>query len=97
MDLELLGIMFWGSIRDPILWIVGIIFGWDVEREFKKSVWFFLVGGAVWGAIRVAIYVSLGEKLGLLGSCYIVAICVGLMCGLCLMVRIFRELYLEYQ
>ena len=97
MNLELLGIMFWGSVRDPILWIVGVIFGWDVDRELKKSVWFFLIAGAVWGGIRVAIYVSLGEHLGLVGSSYIVGICVGLMCGLCLLVRIMREIYLDYQ
>ena len=97
MDLELLGILFWGSIRDPILWIVGVIFGWDVDRQFKKSVWFFLIAGTVWGGIRVAIYVSLGEQLGLIGSTYIVGICVGLMCGLCLVVRVMREVYLGYQ
>ena len=97
MDLELVQIMFWGSIRDPILWIVGVIFGWDVDRKFKKSIWFFLIVGTVWGGIRVAIYGSLGEELGLLGSSYIVGICVGLMFGLCLLVRIMREIYLQYQ
>jgi len=94
MDLALLTIMFWGSVRDPILWIVGLIFGWDVEREFKKSLWFFLIAGAVWGGIRVAIYGGLGENLGLLGSISIVGICVGLMCSLCVIVRAIRKSYI---
>lgn len=97
MELELLTIMFLGSIRDPILWIVGIIFGWDVDREFKKSVWFFLIAGTVWGGIRFAIYASLGEELGLLESSYIVGISVALMCAVCLVVRVTREIYLEYK
>ena len=93
MDLALLTIMFWGSIRDPILWIVGLIFGWDVEREFKKSLWFFLIAGAVWGGIRVAIYGSLEENLGFLASISIVGTCIGLMCSLCIIVRTIRKSY----
>jgi len=96
MGLEITGIMFLGSIRDPILWIVGTIFGWDADRELKKSVWLFLIAGAVWGGIRVAIYVSLGEQLQLVGSAYMVGICIGLMCVWCLFIRSMRKIYLQY-
>lgn len=90
MNLDLLAIMFWGSVRDPIFWIVGAIFGWDIERELSKSVWFFVGAGAVWGGIRVAIYLGLGEELGLAGTIGMVGICVGLMCSLGLTVRAIR-------
>ena len=31
-----------GSLRDPILWIVALIFGWDVERPIRQTIQFLL-------------------------------------------------------
>lgn len=96
MNLDLLTVMLWGSVRDPIFWIVGAIFGWDIERKLTKSVWFFIGAGTVWGGIRAAIYLSLGEELGLIGTIGIVGICVGLMCAFGLTVRVVRLFYVRY-
>ena len=90
VNLDLLTVMLWGSVRDPIFWIVGAVFGWDIEREFSKSVWFFIAAGTVWGGIRSAIYLSLGEDLAVTGIIGMVGICVVLMCALGLSVRAAR-------
>ena len=95
VNLDLLTVMLWGSVRDPIFWIVGAVFGWDIEREFSKSVWFFIVAGTVWGGIRSAIYLSLGEELALTGIIGMVGICVVLMCAFGLAVRGIRLLYVR--
>ena len=95
VNIDLLTVMLWGSVRDPIFWIVGSVFGWDIEREFSKSVWFFIAAGAVWGAIRSAIYLSLGEELALTGIVGMVGICVVLMCAFGLTVRAVRLCYVR--
>ena len=95
VNLDLLTVMLWGSVRDPIFWIVGAVFGWDIEREFSKSVWFFIAAGTVWGGIRSAIYLSLGEELALSGIVGMVGICVVLMCALGLAVRGIRLFYVK--
>ena len=96
MSLAFLTILLGGSIRDPILWIVGVIFGWDLERGFRRSVGIFVVAGAVWGGIRVAIYLSFGEELRAFGALGLVLVCVGLMVGVGLCVRVCRGFYLRY-
>ena len=95
MNLDLLTVMLWGSVRDPIFWIVGAIFGWDIERKFSKSVWFFIGAGTAWGGIRAAIYLSLGEELGLTGTIGIIGICVALMCAFGITVRAIRIFYVR--
>ena len=96
MSLDFLAILLGGSIRDPILWIVGVIFGWDLERGFRRAICFFVITGAVWGGIRVAIYLSFGEKLGASGVLGLVSVCVGLMVAVGLSVRMFRVFYVKY-
>jgi len=96
MSFDFLAILLGGSIRDPILWIIGGIFGWDIERGLKRAICFFLVAGGIWGGIRVAIYLSFGEELSASGVLGLVSVCVGLMVGVGLSVRICRAFYVRY-
>ena len=76
---ELLVSIVSGSLRDPILWIVAAIFGWDPERPFTQTVQFLLAAGFIWGCIRVAVYSSFGTELSTVQGLVILAVCVGLM------------------
>ena len=76
---ELLVSIVSGSLRDPILWIVAAIFGWDPERRPAQTVQFLLAAGFIWGCIRVAVYSSFGTELSTVQGLVILAVCVGLM------------------
>ena len=75
---ELLVSMVSGSLRDPILWIVAAIFGWDPERRLTQTLQFLLAAGFIWGCIRVAVYSSFGTALSTVHGLMIIAVCVGL-------------------
>ncbi len=96
MSLDFLAILLGGSIRDPILWIVGVIFGWDHERGFERAISLFVITGGIWGGIRVAIYLSFGEEFSASGILALVLVCIGLMVGVGLFVRICRLCYVRY-
>ena len=93
MSWDIFVLMLSGSVRDPIFWIVGAIFGWDIERPLKKSLWIWLAAGLIWGGIRAAIYLNLGENLGVVECGGIMILCVGLMCILAVSIRFARVIY----
>ena len=93
MSWDIFVLMLGGSVRDPILWIIGAIFGWDIERSLEKSLWIWLIAGLIWGGIRAAIYLNLGENLGVVECGSIMIICVGLMCILAFSIRLARSIY----
>ena len=68
-----------GSLRDPILWIVAAIFGWDLERRIRQTLQFLLAAGFIWGCIRVAVYSSFDASLDTVQSLKIILVCVVLM------------------
>ena len=68
-----------GSLRDPILWIVALIFGWDVERPIRQAIQFLLAAGFIWGCIRVAVYSSFGTGLNTVQGMMIITACIVLM------------------
>ena len=93
MNWDIFVLMLSGSVRDPIFWIVGAIFGWDIERPLEKSLGIWLIAGLIWGGIRAAIYLNLGENLGVVECGAIMIICVGLMCILAFSIRLSRSIY----
>ena len=93
MSWDIFVLMLSGSVRDPILWIIGAIFGWDIERSLEKSLWIWLIAGLIWGGIRAAIYLNLGESLGVVECGSIMMLCAGLMCILALSIRLARVRY----
>ena len=74
--------ILFGSLRDPILWIVAVIFGWDVEREARRTTVFLVVAGLIWGGIRVAVYNGRGAELSGSEGLVIISVCVVLMVGI---------------
>ena len=87
---ELLVSIVSGSLRDPILWIVAAIFGWDPERRLTQTMQFLLAAGFIWGCIRVAVYSSFGTELTTVQGLMILAVCVGLMAVVGCVVRLGR-------
>ena len=93
MDSTLIWTMIAGSLRDPILWILAAVIGWDHTRAASKTVGFLVTAGCLWGAIRVAIYMAYGEQLGLPRAAQIMLICVLLMVAAGMAVREGRWLF----
>ena len=93
MNWDIFVLMLSGSVRDPIFWVVGAIFGWDIERPLEKSLGIWLIAGLIWGGIRAAIYLNLGENLGVVECGAIMILCGGLMCILAISIRFARVIY----
>ena len=92
---ELLVSIVSGSLRDPILWIVAAIFGWDPERRPAQTVQFLLVAGFIWGCIRVAVYSSFGTELSAVQGLVILTVCVGLMTLVGGLIRLGRGYFIK--
>ena len=82
-----------GSLRDPILWIVSVIFAWDLERSLQKTLVFLISAGLIWGGIRVAVYMGHGEVLGSAERFWMVGVCVLMMVTLGGVIRALRLVY----
>ncbi len=87
MDSALIWPMITGSLRDPILWILAAVIGWNHARAATKTISYLVTAGCLWGAIRIAIYLAYGEQLGLSVAAQIMLICVLLMTAVGIAVR----------
>ncbi len=87
MEPGLLTVLLGGAMRDPLLWILGTVIGWDQSRPVRLTVAYLITAGSLWGAIRVAVYVGFGESLGLERATFLVAVCVLLMLAFGFVVR----------
>lgn len=94
MDAALVPLMLRGALADPILWIVGAAIGWDGRRPARSTVAMLGCAGAVWGCVRVAVYVSFGERLGLANAAALAAVCVAAMLAVGLAVRETRRYFM---
>lgn len=90
MESALIWTMITGSLRDPILWILAAVMGWDHARPAAKTINLLVAAGALWGAIRIAIYMARGESLGLPLAAQIMLVCVVLMTAVGMAVREVR-------
>ena len=63
MDSATLWLLITGGLKDPILWILGGVLGWDEAREFKRTVGYLAAAGGVWGGVRGGVYVGFGETM----------------------------------
>ncbi len=84
-----------GSFRDPILWIVAFIFGWDVDRGVRRTGVFLVVAGLIWGGIRVSVYSGRGADLSSSQGLIIIAVCVVLMGLVGSAVRLGRRWFVD--
>ena len=76
--LEYLAILIFGSIKDPILWILAIGIGTNLFG-IKKKYLYLILAGTIWGLIRYYVYKSLGEDISFDLLLLIVIICICLM------------------
>ncbi len=90
MDSETLWLLISGGLKDPILWILGGVVGWDVAREFKRTVGYLAAAGGVWGGVRGGVYVGLGETVTPTLAFSLLAVSVALMVLFGLVVREVR-------
>ncbi len=86
--------MITGALRDPVLWVMGAVIGWDHARPAPATASLLVAAGGFWGAVRIGVYViGFGETLGFQGAAVMVLICVALMVGMGLTVRALRWLF----
>ncbi len=90
MEPALLTVLLGGAMRDPLLWILSTVIGWDHGRAARLTLAYLITAGSLWGAIRVAVYVGFGETLGLERAAFLVAVCVVLMLAFGFIIREVR-------
>ena len=76
--LEYLTVLIFGSIKDPILWILAIGIGTNLFG-IKNKYLYLILAGIIWGLIRYYVYKSLGEDISFDLLLLIVFICICLM------------------
>ena len=92
MEAALFTAILGGALRDPLLWILGAVIGWNQRRALRMTVSYLFTAGGVWGAIRVSVYLGYGESMGLPVAAVMMAVSISLMIGLGLAVREARWL-----
>lgn len=90
MEIAPVALVVRGAVVDPILWILAGVIGWDHHRPALATAGLLGTAGCVWGAVRVAVYVSMGESLGLATAALTVSVCVALLLAAGLTVREIR-------
>jgi len=58
MSETFLTLLLFGSVKDPILWILGFVIGSGLLTKKNKYMYFYLfIAGIIWGFIRLYIYI----------------------------------------
>ena len=69
-----------GSFRDPILWIIAIVFASNIiSNVFKRKIFYLAIAGIIWGYIRLYVYKSFGEIFTLNQTILLILMCLILM------------------
>ena len=72
-----------GSLRDPILWIIAIVFASNIiSNILKKKIFYLAIAGIIWGYIRLYVYKSFGEIFTFNQTILLLLICLILMISL---------------
>jgi hypothetical protein len=56
MDPLIIKTIFLGTLRDPILWILCAVLGWQTDRPLHKLLWMLVAGGLFFGLFRGLVY-----------------------------------------
>ena len=56
MDILIIQAIFLGTLRDPILWILCAVLGWQTDRPLHKLLWMLVTGGLFFGLFRGLVY-----------------------------------------
>ncbi len=83
MDINFINNLIIGSLRDPILWIIAIVFASNIiSNVFKKKIFYLSIAGIIWGYIRLYVYKSFGEIFTFNQTILLLLICLILMISL---------------
>ena len=83
MDINFINNLIIGSLRDPILWIIAIVFASNIiSNVFKRKVFYLAIAGIIWGFIRLYVYKSFGEILTYNQTILLLLMCLILMISL---------------
>jgi len=83
MDINFINNLIIGSLRDPILWIIAIVFASNIiSNVFKRKIFYLAIAGIIWGFIRLYVYKSFGEILTYNQTILLLLMCLILMISL---------------
>ena len=83
MDINFINNLILGSLKDPILWIIAIVFASNIiSNVFKKKIFYLSIAGIIWGYIRLYVYKSFGEIFTFNQTILLLLICLILMISL---------------
>ena len=83
MDINFINNLILGSLKDPILWIIAIVFASNIiSNVFKKKIFYLAIAGIIWGYIRLYVYKSFGEIFTFNQTILLLLICLMLMMSL---------------
>jgi lipoprotein signal peptidase len=69
-----------GSFRDPILWIISLVFASNIISSlFYKKLLYLGMAGVIWGFIRLYVYKNFGEIFSFNQSLLLILTCLILM------------------
>ena len=91
MDSATLWLLIGGGLKDPMLWVLGGVVGWDVARELRRTVGYLAAAGGLWGGVRGGVYIGFGETMTPALALGLIAVSVALMILFGLAVREVRK------
>ena len=83
MDTNFISNLIIGSLRDPILWVISIVFASNIiSNVFRRKLFYLAIAGIIWGYIRLYVYKSFGEIFTFNQTILVLLICFILMISL---------------
>ena len=83
MDINFINNLIIGSLRDPILWIISIVFASNIiSNVFIRKIFYLAIAGIIWGYIRLYVYKSFGEIFTFNQTLLLILMCLILMISL---------------
>ena len=83
MDINFINNLIIGSLRDPILWIISIVFASNIiSNVFIRKIFYLAIAGIIWGFIRLYVYKSFGEIFTFNQTLLLILMCLILMISL---------------
>ena len=83
MDKGFILLLIIGTIKDPILWILGGIIGSNIlANSISKKMMYLFISGFILGFIRLNIYKSFGESFTSVQTLTLITVCILFMISL---------------
>ena len=83
MDTNFISNLIIGSLRDPILWVISIVFASNIiSNVFIRKIFYLAIAGIIWGYIRLYVYKSFGEIFTFNQTLLLLLMCIILMISL---------------